>query len=169
MTPEREAIVKKAITDYKWFGSYSSVRVYQDGKIPVDGKFTQGAFWLGVRTCGPVDTDHDRLVRITKEEAKELLASKEGFLGHGFVSQHFVNWDLPDYPLPEVKKPTYDDITPGFWWLQYGGGYTIVNVMIGALGEWKDQKIVFSIDHEGCHEIEAYAIDQFIKKVPNPD
>lgn len=168
MTPEREAIIKKAITDYKWFGSYSSLTIYQDGKVPVDGKYTQGAFWLGVRTGGPVETDHDRVVRVTKEEAKELM-TRAGFLNCGFVKQHFVNWNLPDYPLPEIKKPSYDDITPGFWYLKYGGGYTIVEVMIGALGIWKDQKIVFAIDEEGCREIEVYSVDQFIQKVPKPD
>jgi hypothetical protein len=70
---------------------------------------------------------------------------------------------MPDYPLPEVKKPSYDDITPGYWYMKFGIGFFIARV-----NDEPEGKMVRTIEF-GCHKIDIYPITQFIKKVPNPD
>ncbi len=65
---------------------------------------------------------------------------------------------------------SYDEITPGLWYLttSFGVGYTVVDVMISMYGEDEDEKIVFVIGEDDSHEIEAYAPEQFIEPVPAP-
>ncbi|AGR48006.1 hypothetical protein PHIM7_287 [Sinorhizobium phage phiM7] len=65
---------------------------------------------------------------------------------------------------------SYDEITPGYWYMftSHRPGYTVVQVMIGAFGEWDGVKMVYTIGADEPHEIEVYVPEQFICEVPSP-
>jgi len=76
------------------------------------------------------------------------------------------------WKLVQAAKLSKREITTGLWYLKtsYYPYYTVVNVLEEQLDpKHLGEKIVFSIDKEGCFEIEAYGEENFICPVPAPN